>query len=238
LNDTFTDRLVYVSNRAYQEALADRSTPAQRSVVIPNGIDLTKFQQPYVSAHLREQHATPEDALVLTYLGRLDEQKGVDDLLQALAMLEPEPETKILAWIIGSGPEREKLHSLGQTLGIGEMVRFIGHQENVADLLQASDLFVLPSHSEGMSIALLEALAAGLPCVVTDVGDNALVVADGVQGRVVPPGQPQAIAQAIQALVRDGGLRRRMGEQAREKALEYSDVSMAQQVEALYGQLA
>jgi glycosyltransferase involved in cell wall biosynthesis len=237
LNVMLTNRMIYVSRHAYHEALKHQRVLAERSVVIPNGIDLVKFREPGFGIHPREQYSVSDETLVLTFVGRLDEQKGVDVLLQSLAQLMLQNEMKIQLWIIGDGPKEVELRSLCQKFGLAGIVQFIGRQEVVVSFLQASDIFILPSRYEGMSIALLEALAAGLPCIVTDVGDNSLVVSDGIQGKVVPPDQPQALAQAIRALVEDRSLLQQMGTQARESAVAYGVERMSRQVEKLYGQL-
>jgi glycosyltransferase involved in cell wall biosynthesis len=118
---------------------------------------------------------------------------------------------------------------------VAERVLFLGHRADVPDILQASDVFVLNSGSEGMSNALLEALAAGLPCVATAVGGNPELVRDGENGFLVPPRQSAPLARALATLLQDSSLRQRMGARSRALAArEYSLDAMIRRTEAIY----
>jgi glycosyltransferase involved in cell wall biosynthesis len=98
---------------------------------------------------------------------------------------------------VGAGDQRQALEAQARRLGVAERVVFAGGTDDVTPFLQASDLFVLPSHSEGLPVALLEALACELPCVATNVDGTAQVLQDGRTGRLVPPGHPAALAQGL-----------------------------------------
>ena len=101
-------------------------------------------------------------------------------------------------------------------LGLAGRVHFLGQRDDIPDLLAALDIFVLPSHSEGVSLALLEAMAAGLPVIATAVGGLPEVVTDGVNGLLIPPQDPEALAQALARLLDDPALAKKLGENARQ----------------------
>jgi glycosyltransferase involved in cell wall biosynthesis len=140
--------------------------------------------------------------------------------------------------IVGEGPERARLEAQAAHLGLAEQVHFVGHQQDVRPWLAAFDVCVLSSDWEGMSNAILEAMAAGLPVVATAVGGTPEVVVDGVTGFLVPPRDPQALADAILRLLRDPDLRRRMGEAGRAHVTEHFSVEqMVHKRERLYEEL-
>lgn len=239
LNYTATRRLVYVSNRVYQDCIARHISPAHRSVVIHNGIDLAPYQDEQRNFHREELRAElniPPGAQIVTYAGRLAEEKGLDVLLNALSQINHSGHTTFAAWLIGSGPLETELVEKVNALGLQNCVNFLGYQEQVPLYLLASDCFVMPSRHEAMSIAIMEALAAGLPCVVSDVGDNALLVEDGQAGLVVPANSPKTLAVALERLLTDPAMRLEMGQKARLKAGSFGIEQMMRQLEAVYQQ--
>jgi glycosyltransferase involved in cell wall biosynthesis len=148
--------------------------------------------------------------------------KGFDLLLPAFkAALAEVPGWSLDIW--GDGPERETLGRLAGELGLGEAVRFRGLTEDAYQVLRDSDLYVLSSRAEGFPNALVEAMACGLPVISTDFGGAARdIVQDGVNGLLVPPGDPGALTAALVRLMRDGGERRRLGARATEVVQRYS----------------
>ncbi|MGB9873305.1 MAG: glycosyltransferase, partial [Anaerolineae bacterium] len=236
LNHALTDRLIYVSSRIGREAINRGLAPFRRTTIIENGIDLSPFADCYRGHSVREELGTSPATTVLCCVGRLTEQKGMDILLEALHGLEPR-KWDLRLWLIGDGPQRSMLETRARQLGLETRVQFLGWRYDVPDLLVASDIFVLPSRYEAMPMTILEAMAAGLPCVVTDVGDNALLVEDGVNGRVVSPEDPAALAGALRDLIQSPGARRVMGDAARRKAQHYSVERMVACTLAVYGQV-
>ncbi len=237
LNYTATRCLVYVSNRIYQDCIARHISPANRSVVIHNGIDLTPYQLENRNSYreqVRSQLNIPFELPVITYAGRLAEEKGLDVLVNALSQINHPGHPNFAVWLIGSGPLEAELIAKVNTLGLQNKVYFLGYQEQVIKYLLASDCFVMPSRHEAMSIAIMEALSAGLPCVVSDVGDNARLVEDGQGGLVVPANSPTNLASALDRLLLDPALRTDMGQKARQKALSFRIEQMVSQLEAVY----
>jgi glycosyltransferase involved in cell wall biosynthesis len=159
--------------------------------------------------------ASHSGALRAVCVARLEHYKGIDVLLRALALVQAEG-VRVTMRIAGDGAEREALESLARTLTLRD-VHFIGAvaPERVGDELRDADLMVLPSRGEGLPLAIVEAMAHGLPVIATRVGGNEEAVDDGNTGLLVPPEQPEALAAAIIQLARDHEARRRMGDAAR-----------------------
>ena len=148
-------------------------------------------------------------------------------------------ETGPVLALVGDGDRMDACRTLAQQAGVADRVRFLGQRADVPEILQASDIFVLNSKSEGMSNALLEALAAGLPCVATDVGGNPELVRDAENGFLVPPNQPAPLSRSLDILARNPDLRARMGARSRQRAQdEYSLGAMVRRTESIYEEVA
>jgi glycosyltransferase involved in cell wall biosynthesis len=217
-------RVIHVSARA-----GDRQGDHARVVVIRNGADLSgPGGLPPRDALRRDLGASPSDVVVLT-VARLVEQKGLDVLLEALARVE----APVHLWMCGDGPLRGALQEQAQRLSKRHAVLFLGAREDVRALLQAADLFVLPSRRETTPFALLEAMAAGRAAVATDVGDCADLLADGA-GWVVPPSDEAALAAALSRLVTEPAARDALGARASSRVAAFTDVEMAARTSELY----
>jgi glycosyltransferase involved in cell wall biosynthesis len=202
----------------------------ERIVVIPNGIDLDR-----IATAPHEGDAPLSDSRpVIGTIGRLSPKKGQEDLLSAAALvLARMPEARVV--LVGDGRLAGALRKQAHDLGIESRVRFLGAVPDGARLLPLLDVYVLPSHIEGMSMGLIEAMAAGRPIVATDAGGNAENVIDGVSGLIVPPRAPDRLADAILTLLKDPDRARAMGEQARRRAREHFTVdTMVRRMEQLY----
>ncbi len=150
------------------------------------------------------------DTVCLLAIASLVRRKGIDVLLQALALLR-EAGLRPALCVAGEGPQRARLERITRQRGLSDQVRFLGQRDDTADLLVASDLFVLPSRQEGLGVAALEAMALGRPIVASRVGGLAEVVDQGRSGLLVPPDDARALGDAIAKLVEDRGLRERLG---------------------------
>ena len=177
--------------------------PAARTMQVPNGVAV---DEPRTLAHraaarfaLADSNpdlAAADLAPVAVYTGRLHEAKGLHDLIKAWPIvLRRWPQAKL--WLIGDGPEREELYEQILDLGLHGFIVMPGTFDDVQDVLNAADVFVLPSYQEGMSVSLLEAMAAGVPVVATDIPGNRLIVRHDRHGLLVPPRDPARLAQAI-----------------------------------------
>ena len=178
----------------------------------------------------------PRDGRELTFVsvGRLDPVKNQVMMLRAFACVaQAHPQARLV--LVGDGPERAPLQALAAALGLGERVRFDGFRDDVAAVLAEADVFLLSSHYEGISIALLEAMRAGLPAVATQVGGVGETVVAGHTGVLVADDDTGAFAEAMLRLAGDAALRRRMGAAAREhQQREFSLERMLQRYESLY----
>jgi glycosyltransferase involved in cell wall biosynthesis len=166
-------------------------------------------------------------------------RKGHDVLVGALGKVCV-PAGRRLVWIFaGEGPERATLRQAVEGLGDAVSVRLPGQMKDVEMLLSAADLFCLPSRYEGLGVALLEAMAAGVPCVASRVGGMAESVIDGETGLHVPVGDEAALARAIESLIDDPQLARRLADGGRQRTAEQFDVRiMGESTLRLYRQLA
>ena len=235
LTHPLADRVVCVSQRVADFAAGVIGIPPQKLVVVPNGIPVEEFQMDN-KAETRAALGISVTSLVIGTVGRLHPVKGTRHLIEAFAQCRTSCQLVLL--VIGDGPQRAQLESLAQRLGIADRVYFLGNRTDVPRLLQAMDVFVLPSEWEGMPNAALEAMATGLPVVATAVGGTPEVVVDGVTGLLVPPRNSEALAQAIAQLLADPELRRRMGQAGRERVEQlFSVEQMVRKTEALYEEL-
>lgn len=179
-----------------------------RLYLVPNAVDASRFElaQPGREGPVR-----------VVFAGRHVQVKALDVLLRAWAQVRaPQASRLVLA---GDGPEHEALVRLARELGIESAVEFPGMVDDIPGLLRQASLYVQASHQEGLPNAVLEAMASGLPVVATRVSGHEDVVRDGVTGLLVPAGDVQALASALQRMVDDPGLRERMGAAGREVAL-------------------
>jgi glycosyltransferase involved in cell wall biosynthesis len=177
------------------------------------------------------------DAWVMGAVGRLAPVKGQDRLIHAFGDLRRTAAgARAMLLLIGDGPDRARLESLVGSLGLAADVRFAGHRADARNLYAAMDLFVLPSRSEGLSVALLEAMAAGCPVAATGVGESRAVLADGVCGRLLPDDVREWSAVLADERAAAGGAAvservRRAWERVRDR---YSFDAMLDAYEAIY----
>jgi glycosyltransferase involved in cell wall biosynthesis len=196
-----------LSTEARQELLA-RGVDDERIFALPNGVDLDVHRPATADERrrLRERLGLPADGFVGTFVGRLHPVKDVDTLLAAAARV---PELTLV--IVGDGPERGRLEAQSARLGIESRVSFRGLSSEVAEVLRASDAFLLSSHGEGMSNALLEAMACGLPCLASGSVGGADELLGAGRGMLLADGDVPAWAAAIERLVHEPGLRTQTG---------------------------
>lgn len=207
--------------------------PGQHVVAIPNAIDAMPF------AALARRRPDPKAALRLAYVGRLARGKGLDELLLGLKLVR-ERGMRVRLAVAGSGPEEDRLRRLADEYALGRDAAFLGpvRGQRKLELLAAADAAVLPSYGEGLPVALLESMAAGLAVIATPVGAIPDVVTDGVHGLLIAPRDAEAVARAIAQLAADRRLLVRMGEAARARvASAYSVPQLAARFGRLYAEL-
>lgn len=200
------DRVVVPSDAVARFARDHVGLPAAGLDVVPNGVDPRRFRP----APARGRAPTVD----VVWLGGLVPVKRPDLLLEAVAAL---PDVR--ATLVGGGELEDVVRRQCDRLGLDARVRILGHREDPAPELAAADLYALTSVAENCPLALLQAMASGLPVVVPAVGGVPEVVRDGVEGLVLPPGDPAALTEALGRLVGDPDLRDRMGRASRERVL-------------------
>jgi glycosyltransferase involved in cell wall biosynthesis len=232
----FVDALVAVSEETATIARDKREIASHRLRVIENGIDLDRFVADEKARRAtRAELGIPDDAWVVGTVGRLEPVKNHALLLRAMAPLCRSGAHLIL---VGDGGERDRLSELSRELPGGPGMHLLGMRRDIPRLLQAMDAFAISSDSEGLPLALLEAMAASLPVVCTAVGGIVSVLEDGVTGLLVPAGDEKALANQLQRLRDDGALATALGEAASELARQrYSLDRTVDRYEQLYREL-
>jgi len=203
-----SDAAVCVSKAVCELAVSRYHVSPERVRVARNGIPLEALRTAGAGeqGRVRAELGIEADRPVLAIIGRLHPVKGHRALLGMLpAIVRGCP--KALLLVIGDGPERADCEALARTLGMSRHVRFLGRRSDVPRLLSAIDLVLMPSQSEGLGLAAIEALAAARPVVAFAAGGLPEVVTDGLNGRLVPPGDCQAFANAVIETLRDPGRR-------------------------------
>ena len=221
-------RHVAVSRHVASRLRERFGVPDERIAVIPNAV-ATGAPAPFDAALRRSLGAADGTPLVLT-TARLEPQKGLPYLLDAATMV---PDASFV--VAGGGPDRGALEARIAALGLANRVCLLGHRDDVHRLLAVADLFVLPSLNEGLPLSVMEAMAAGVPVIATSAGGTAEIVRDGVTGMLVPPGDAQALADAIRALLTDRARSTRLAAAGRDLVeREHSASAMAAATARLY----
>jgi len=197
------------SQKVVQQLICEEGADPKRTHLIYNGIDLTSVPQ---TKDMRTQLGLSHDSIVLAMVANLIPYKGHIDLINALAQLDPAQPWEIVLIGNDSAHIQSDLQQQARDAEIESRLHFLGKRDDIAAILKCADIGLLTSHEEGFSNAILEAMASGLPMVVTDVGGNAEAVCNGENGYVVPPHAPAQLAEALQTLLHDPQLRKRFGQ--------------------------
>ncbi len=218
------NKIICVCDAVRGRLVNDYRFPADRTITIHNGVSVSEFVPCERNrAALRARLGLDSEEFLLVCVARLSEQKRIDILLLAMAQaLRGGACCKCI--VVGDGPLRGQLSAQAVALGLSGHVFFEGYQKSVLQYLQAADAFVLTSHAEGLPLSILEAMACGLPCVVTDVGGNSEAITHGTHGLVVSPGSVDAVANAISYLVTHPHERAEMSKIARARVREVFDI--------------
>ena len=230
-----TDRIITVSPRVRHDLLARGIGRPEQVEVVPVGLDLARFLGgPGSPARLREKLAIASDAPLLGIVGRLVPIKDHPTLFQALALLQADAPSPHLI-VVGDGERREALKRLAQDLGLASRIHFLGWRNDLEAILGELDVVICSSKNEGTPVALIEAMAAGVPVLSTDVGGVGDLIVHGENGWLVPSGNPSALARGIRDLLADPERRARPLPAARRLALEKHNVKeLLHRMEALY----
>lgn len=225
--------LVVSNSEAGADWIVERGASPDAVEVVHNGRRIQKYSvdDPASDSML----SLPGDGPVVGTVGRLVELKGHHDLLEAWPSVRDEfPDAQLV--IVGDGPERDALEEHADRIGVSNSVHLLGRRDDVPNLLAQFDTFVLPSHHEGLSGALLEAMCAGLPIVATSVPGNAELLDDERHGLLVPSRSPERLSDALLRIITDDALAHQLSSNAKARAESaFSVDSMVGAFEALYG---
>ncbi len=227
----YKDMTLFVSEAVRKNFVVRVPLPDVKQMVIHNGVD-TDFFTP---GEDNPMHLS--GGIRVGAVGRLMPAKGYSDFIEMLA--RPEMKSSgIVVYILGDGPLRASLLEAAESAGVTSQFRILGFSDDVLSFLRSIHIFAMPSRREGFSNALLEAMSAGLPSVVTDVGGNPEAVQHGVNGYLAPPRDPTAFSNLLLQLAQDDSLRNRMAIAARKRAVQFSLDEMVRKTEELYVSLA
>src|SRR5215213_6914560 len=238
LGARLSTRIITISPRLREEIAQFGVTGSERIEVIPLGFELEMFaSQPRGAGDFRRSLGLPAAATLVGAVGRLVPIKNIPLLLEAVSLARQEdPDIRVV--LVGDGSLREELEVEAEALGLGQAVIFTGWRHDLASVYADLDAVVISSHNEGTPASLIEAMATGCPVVSTRVGGVPDLIADGETGRLVPPGEREALAAALLELFREQERTARMAELAQRQVLErYQARRLVADVDRLYRQL-
>jgi glycosyltransferase involved in cell wall biosynthesis len=228
-------KVIAISHQVEEHLIRDFKVFRDDIVVVHNGIDIQRFKN--IDPKFRNEERKKlglTDAPVVGIVARLSDVKGHIYLIEAMkTVIDAIPQAQLL--IVGEGKMREELISRVGILGIENSVYFVSHSEDTRKVLAAMDIFVMPSLQEGLGLALMEAMAAGLAVVGSDIGGIKALINHGDSGLLVQPADTEGLAVAILELLRDAGKRKKLGEEAA-KFIErsFSQEKMVHETEMVY----
>ena len=208
-------RLLAANARAVLAQLIAEGAPADRTIILYSGVDLEPLTRVPDRAAARKIFDLTTEQLVIGIVANLIPYKGHADLVEALARVSSRMNRKWLLLVAGRDDGLGRvLKERAESLGIASSIRWLGSIKDVSTLWRAADIGVLASHEEGLPNSLLEAMAIGVPMITTNVGGVADIVTNGLDALVVPPRNPEAMAEALIAMIKSPQLRLRLGQAA------------------------
>jgi glycosyltransferase involved in cell wall biosynthesis len=219
--DPWIERHVCVSQMVREFSGATGGLPAEKLVVIPNGVDLARFANS--DGKMPRDFPVPSGRRWITCVGRLDEQKNLAWLLDRMpSVFSAQPDHDLL--LVGVGPQRAQLEQQAARLGISPRVHFVGYRRDVPEILAASDVLVLPSRWEGMPNVVLEAMAAGKPVVATDVEGVGEALGPASAQQVVRAGHAEAFAAKLNLILSDAALADSLGRENQQRVRAFYSI--------------
>lgn len=232
-----TDKVVAVSDQLQTRLIEQVHFPASKVLTIVNGINTDQFAPRPEQPGLRQSLSIPDNAKIVGTVGRLQEVKDHLSFIKAFELVNQRLPNTVLM-LVGDGSLRPQLEAYVADHNLKGRVIFAGLRQDIPEMLNLLDLFVLSSLSEGTCVSLLEAMASGLPAVVTDVGGNPSIVTHGVNGLVVEPRDIEQLANAIVELLTDEPRYARMSENARQRMVaDFSSRRMMEKYNEIYSDL-
>lgn len=229
-------RVIVVSDALGKEWVRETRLSGSKITVIHNGIDVER-RSDQERASIRDELGISEDAFMIATVAVLRRGKGLETLIQAAKRVVEACGACVFV-VVGEGPMSGKWKKLAEEIGVAEHIRWTGYRRDVPSILAAADLFVLPTLADAFPTVLLEAFAAGLPVVASDVGGVSEIVDEGRTGMLVPPGDANSLAARIDMALNDQLWLKHAGEAAREKAeIDFSVETWFSRLENVYSQV-
>jgi L-malate glycosyltransferase len=228
--------IISVSEDHRRDAIREHVAGPEKIVTILNGIEMDSFDRTSMREARQKLGVEMGDALI-GVASRLVPKKGLEDVIQAFPQVhETHPNARLV--LLGEGPNQKELYRQAERTGLGDRIHFPGFRRNVSELLAAFDIIAQPSISEGLSLAILEGMAAGKPLVACDIPGNREIITSGINGILVPPSDPAALAMAFRSLLDNSPYARRLGETAQADCQKrFSQDRMIDQTLSLYDAL-
>lgn len=217
----FLDKVLAVSEKV-RKFFTVKGEISPKVITVYNGIDSGLFDPDIVADDIREEIGLRKDSFVIGSIGALEKGKGHQYLFEAIARLKTEGLTNIVCIVCGTGPEKTNLERLIEAKGLRENVLLLGYRKDIPRILRTLNLLVVASITiEACSMTIIEAQAMKVPVIATNISGNPELVSDNITGLLVPPGDVDALCNAIKYLVKNPEVRIKMGENARARILEH-----------------
>lgn len=229
----FTDGLITINQEDFQRA---QKFHAGKTVLIPGvGIDLDKFQKKEPTRQeIRNKLGIPDEKIILMSVGELTKRKNHMVVIEALARLK---EYDILYVICGDGPLKAQLRAKAEELGVRDRLKLLGFRKDIAELHKAADIFVFPSLQEGLPVALMEAMASGLPIVASKIRGNEDLISNNQGGYLVNPTDSEQVAKAIEKMIQNPKKREKMEKRNLEIITKYGQETVLQKMDEFFNEI-
>lgn len=229
----FTDGLITINQEDYRRA---QKFHAGKTILIPGvGIDLDKFQKKEPTRQeIRNKLGIPESKIILMSVGELTKRKNHMVMIEALARLK---EYDILYVICGDGPLKAQLRAKAEELGVRDRLKLLGFRKDIAELHKMADIFVFPSLQEGLPVALMEAMASGLPIVASKIRGNEDLISNNQGGYLVSPTDSEQVAKAIEKMIQNPKKRKKMEERNLEIITKYGQETVLQKMDEFFDEI-
>ena len=229
----FTDGLITINQEDYRRA---QKFHAGKTILIPGvGIDLDKFQKKEPTRQeIRNKLGIPDGKIILMSVGELTKRKNHMVVIDALARLK---EYDILYVICGDGPMKAQLRAKAEELGVRDRVKLLGFRKDIAELHKAADIFVFPSLQEGLPVAVMEAMASGLPIVASKIRGNEDLISNNQGGYLVNPMDSEQVAKAIEKMIQNPKKREKMEKRNLEIIAKYGQETVLQKMDEFFDEI-
>lgn len=229
----FTDGLITINQEDYRRA---QKFHAGKTILIPGvGIDLDKFQKKEPTRQeIRNKLGIPESKIILMSVGELTKRKNHMVMIEALARLK---EYDILYVICGDGPLKAQLRAKAEELGVRDRLKLLGFRKDIAELHKMADIFVFPSLQEGLPVAVMEAMASGLPIVASKIRGNEDLISNNQGGYLVKPTDSEQVGKAIEKMIQNPKKRKKMEERNLEIITKYGQETVLQKMDEFFDEI-